>query len=484
MKNILILSISIISFFVTPLVFTQPYDPPVTQKNVVGALSEKAWKLAKSDVHFSDLAGVDESVKELKEIVDFLKNPKKYTEIGARIPKGVLLMGPPGTGKTKLAKAVAGETDRPYYYISGSDFVEMYVGVGAARVRELFAEAKKNAPSIIFIDEIDVIARKRGGGSNSSTTEQEQALNQLLVEMDGFSSNGQVVVIGATNRPSLLDPAIKRSGRFDRHIYVGLPSEQGRLEILTFYAKNLKMTDDVNFEDIARSTMGASGADLENMLNEAALLTVREGKDAVGMEQIIEARDRVLYGHENKQNKISDEEKLHTAYHEAGHTVVSMHLHLVDPVDRVSIVPRGQSLGATYYQPTSQKVAYWKQALQQDLVGLMGGRAAEEIFVGDVSSGAENDLERANNIATDMVTKWGMGNSIGLLNYPLAGTDAGSQETANAVAKEIRKILDDSYAKAKQILLKNRDQVERIAKKLYEKEELSKKEIDALMNPS
>lgn len=443
-------------------------------------------------VTFKDVAGADEAIEELQEIVEFLKNPQHFTTLGGRIPKGVLCIGPPGTGKTLLAKAVAGEADRPFFSISGSDFVEMFVGVGASRIRDLFDQAKKSAPCIIFIDEIDAVGRHRGAGIGGGHDEREQTLNQLLVEMDGFDTNEGVILMAATNRPDVLDKALLRPGRFDRRVVVSLPDVKGRFDILKVHARKIKMDASVDLMAIARSTPGSSGADLANILNEAALLAARRGRSAVTAQEAQEARDKVLYGKERRSLEIDENEKLTTAYHETGHTIVGLVVKHSDPVDKVSIIPRGMSLGSTMFLPKKNRLSYWKNEILDQLAVLMGGRCAEEIFVHDVSSGAQQDIERATQLARSMVCDWGMSNELG----PVAYTDRGdgqqmgfggsrdkgySEETAKAIDQEVKMLLDEAHKKAKDILEQHREEVELMTKMLIEFETLDAEDIDLIM---
>lgn len=440
-------------------------------------------------VTFKDVAGIDEAIEELTEIVEFLKNPKKFTSLGGHIPKGVLCIGPPGTGKTLIAKAVAGEADRPFFSISGSDFVEMFVGVGASRIRDMFDTAKKNAPCIVFIDEIDAVGRHRGAGVGGGHDEREQTLNQLLVEMDGFDTNEGVILIAATNRPDVLDKALLRPGRFDRRVIINLPDIKGRFDILKVHAKKIKMDVGVDLMTLAKSTPGSSGADLENILNEAALLAARENKTAVTQKEISESRDKVLYGKERRSLELDEGEKRTTAYHEAGHTIVSMAVEHADPVDKVTIIPRGMSLGATMFLPKKNRVSYWKKELFDQLAVLMGGRCAEEVFIGDISSGARQDLDQATQIARSMVCEWGMNEKLGLVSYD-ERTDAGrylggnsyaekkySDETAQAIDIEVRRILDEAHTRALTIINERHAQLDLLAKMLIEFETLDAEDV-------
>ena len=447
----------------------------------------------KNRVTFDDVAGVDEEKEELQEIVEFLKNPKKFTDMGARIPKGVLLVGQPGTGKTLLAKAVAGEAGVPFYIISGSDFVEMFVGVGASRVRDLFEQAKKNAPCIIFIDEIDAVGRQRGAGLGGGHDEREQTLNQLLVEMDGFSDNEGVIILAATNRPDVLDKALLRAGRFDRQIVVGSPDVKAREQILEVHARKKKLADDVDLKVIAKNTSGFAGADLENVLNEAALLAARRNYKEIGMKEIEDAMVKVTMGPEKKTKVRSEKENRLVAYHEAGHAVVSHYLETQDPVHQISIVPRGMAGGYTMYRPTEDKSFMSKTEMEENIVSLLGGRVAESLILNDISTGASNDIERATKIARSMVTTYGMSEKMGNLAYGkdqehvFMGRNFGntrdfSEEIAADIDKEVKKIVDKQYDYAMQLLSENRDMLEHIAKNLLEKETLDEKEFEDLMN--
>lgn len=444
-------------------------------------------------VTFKDVAGADEAKEELKEIVDFLKDPQKFTSLGARIPKGVLLVGPPGTGKTLVAKAVAGEADRPFFSISGSDFVEMFVGVGASRIRDMFDTAKKNAPCIIFMDEIDAVGRHRGAGIGGGHDEREQTLNQLLVEMDGFDTKEGVILMAATNRPDILDRALLRPGRFDRRVVLDLPDVKGRLEILKVHARKIKMDKSVDLNDVARSTPGASGADLENILNEAALLAARVGRSAVTSAEVREAADKVRYGKERRSLEMDQNEKLTTAYHESGHAIAGLVVKYSDPVDKVTIIPRGFSLGATHFMPTKNRLSYWKKEVLDKLVVLMGGRAAEEIFVKDMSSGAQHDIMQATKIARSMVCEWGMSDNLGTVTYD-ERTESGqylgmsgyheknySDETAKAIDKEVRQLIDDAHKRAVDILTENKDKVQLMTDMLMEFETLDSTDIKEIM---
>ncbi len=445
-------------------------------------------------VTFKDVAGVEEALEELQEIVEFLRNPKKFTALGGQIPKGVLCIGPPGTGKTLIAKAVAGEADRPFFTISGSDFVEMFVGVGASRIRDMFDQAKKNAPCIIFIDEIDAVGRHSGAGIGGGHDEREQTLNQLLVEMDGFDTNDGVILIAATNRPDVLDKALLRPGRFDRTVIVNLPDIKGRFEILKVHAKKIKMDDSVDLMSVARGTPGASGADLENILNEAALIAARLEKTAVTNTDVHAARDKVLFGKERRSLEMDENEKLTTAYHESGHTIVGLAVEHSDPIDKVTIIPRGMSLGSTMFLPEKNRLSYWKKEIIDQLAVLMGGRCAEEIFVNDISSGAQQDIEQATNLARSMICEWGMSDKLGAVAYDereKGGQYLGmmshsekrySEETARAIDAEVRTVLDEAHDRAYQIIKDNHDRVELMTKMLMEFETLDKEDILKIFN--
>ncbi len=443
---------------------------------------------------FDDVAGADEEKEELVEIVDFLKSPRKYLELGARIPKGVLLVGPPGTGKTLLAKAVAGEAGVPFFSISGSDFVELYVGVGASRVRELFDEAKKNNPCIIFIDEIDAVGRRRGAGLGGGHDEREQTLNQLLVEMDGFGANAGIIVIAATNRADILDPALLRPGRFDRQVYVGYPDQNGREAILKVHAKGKSFEPDINFADIAKGTIGFTGADIENLLNEAALLAARRAKTMIGQKEIEESIMKVVAGPEKKSRKVVEKERRLTAFHEAGHAVVSKFLETADPVHDISIVPRGRAGGYTLSLPQEDLSYATKNVMFEEIVSLLGGRVSEKLYLDDISTGASNDIQRATGIARQMVTKYGMSDRIGPILYGsendevFLGRDFAthrdySEQVAAKIDEEIKHIIDEAYAKAEQILSEHAEEVRITAELLLEKEHLTGAEFNAIFEP-
>ena len=441
---------------------------------------------------FADVAGADEEKTELEEVVEFLKGPKKFNDMGARIPKGVLLVGPPGTGKTLLARAVAGEANVPFFSISGSDFVEMYVGVGASRVRDLFLQAKKQAPAIIFIDEIDAVGRQRGAGLGGGHDEREQTLNQLLVEMDGFGANEGVIIIAATNRPDILDKALLRPGRFDRQITVNYPDVKGREEILKVHARSKPLAPDVDLKTIARSTSGFTGADLENLLNEAALLAVREGRKAVVESNIEEATIKVVMGVEKKSHVINDKDKLITSYHEAGHAIVSYFLTTQDPVHQISIIPRGMAAGYTMYLPNEDKSHVSKTKLTEDICSLLAGRAAEELTQADICTGASNDMERATEIARNMITKYGMSEKLGPIVYGKSdeevflARDFGSQRNysekiAAIIDEEVDTIIKTQYDRAKTILSENMDKLHTVAKYLFENEKMDSVQFDDTM---
>ena len=437
---------------------------------------------------FADVAGADEEKEELREIVEFLKRPGKYNELGARIPKGVLLVGPPGTGKTLLARAVAGEAGVPFLSISGSDFVEMFVGVGASRVRDLFDKAKKNHPCIIFIDEIDAVGRQRGAGLGGGHDEREQTLNQLLVEMDGFGANEGVIMIAATNRPDILDPALMRPGRFDRQVTVGYPDVKGREDILRVHAKGKPLAPDVNLATIAKSTAGFTGADLENLLNEAALLAARKDRRAITMAEIEEATIKVVVGTEKKSRIMSDKEKKLTAYHEAGHAVATYYCDSQDPVHQISIIPRGMAGGYTMHLPSEDKSYKSRNEMKEELIVLLGGRVAEALVLDDISTGASNDIERATKIVRAMVTKYGMSERLGPITYgtdtsnPFLGKEMGhvsnySEETAAEIDEEVKSIIFDAYQKTEKVLTDHIDVLHRLAGVLFEKEKLDADEF-------
>ena len=445
----------------------------------------------KGKVTFKDVAGVDEEKEELQEIVEFLKAPKKFTDMGARIPKGVLLVGHPGTGKTLLAKAVAGEAGVPFFIISGSDFVEMFVGVGASRVRDLFEQAKRNAPCIIFIDEIDAVGRQRGAGLGGGHDEREQTLNQLLVEMDGFSANEGVIVLAATNRPDILDKALLRPGRFDRQIVVSAPDVKAREEILEVHSRQKKLGEDVDLKVIAKNTAGFSGADLENVMNEASLLAARRNKQEINMQDVEDAMIKVTMGPEKRSRVRSEKENKLVAFHEAGHAVVSHYLPTQDTIHQISIVPRGMAGGYTMYRPDEDKNFMSKMEMEESIVGLLGGRVAESIVLNDISTGASNDIERASKIARDMVTKYGMSDSLGTITFgsgqeevflgrDWTQTRNYSEETSAKIDEEVKKIIDNGYNRAKEILTMHSDKLHAVANLLLEKEKVDGEEFTAI----
>jgi len=442
-------------------------------------------------VTFKDVAGLKEEKEEVKELIDFLKNPKKFQKLGARIPKGVLLFGPPGTGKTLLAKAVAGEANVPFYFISGSDFVELFVGIGASRVRDMFQQAKRNAPCLIFIDEIDAVGRQRGTGLGGGHDEREQTLNQLLTEMDGFGANEGIIIIAATNRPDVLDPALLRPGRFDRQVTVNLPDVKEREEILAVHAKNKTLADGVTLNNLAKRTPGFSGADLENLLNEAALLSVRRNKDKITMSEIDEATDRVLMGPAKVSRRYSENDRKLVAYHEAGHAVIGLKLQNANDVQKVTIIPRGSAGGYNMMVPSEEKLCSTKTDLLEEIIGLLGGRTAEEVVFGEITTGAHNDFEKATKIARSMVTEYGM-SELGPLQFEqqegsvFLGRDYNkpqhfSNEVANEIDMEMRKIINDCHDRATEIIKKNRKLLNLIAEALLEYETLTKEQIDYLV---
>ena len=457
-----------------------------------GKIKTKAAVPENKKVTFADVAGVEEEKEELTEIVDFLKNPKKYTDLGARIPKGVLLVGPPGTGKTLLAKAVAGEADAPFFSISGSDFVEMFVGVGASRVRDLFEQAKKNQPSIIFIDEIDAVGRHRGAGLGGGHDEREQTLNQLLVEMDGFGVNEGTIVLAATNRADILDPALMRPGRFDRQVYVGYPDQKARLAILKVHAKNKPLGKDVDLSVIAKTTYGFTGADLENLLNEAALLAARENNREISQHDLDDAMLKVVMGPEKKSKEMQEKDKKQTAYHEAGHAVAAKCLPTQDKVHQVSIIPRGRAGGFTMSLPDHDKTYISKQEMFEDIVMAMGGRVAEEMIFGEINTGASSDIQHATKIATDMVTKYGMSEKLGSRSFGsneeiFIGRDYGhaqnySDATAALIDEEVDALIEKGYKKCQEIITEHKDKLEAVAKALIEKEVLTGEEFLEVYN--
>ena len=460
-----------------------------------GKSKAKMLEGGKVKTTFSDVAGVEEAKEEVQEVVDFLRDPSKFQKLGGKIPTGILMTGSPGTGKTLLAKAIAGEAEVPFFTISGSDFVEMFVGVGASRVRDLFEQAKKQAPCIVFIDEIDAVGRHRGAGMGGGHDEREQTLNQLLVEMDGFEDNQGIIIVAATNRPDVLDPALLRPGRFDRQVVVPLPDIRGREQILKVHMKKVPIADDVEASFIARGTPGFSGADLANLVNEAALVAARTAKKLVGMEQLEYAKDKVMMGAERKSMVMSESEKLKTAYHEAGHAIVGRSLEEHDPVYKVTIIPRGRALGVTMFLPEEDKYSYSYQSILDRICGLYGGRIAEELIYGQkgITTGASNDIERATELATNMVTKWGLSSKLGPIKYgdetdePFLGRSAGtakqgiSDETAAIIDNEVKEILGDCYKTATSILSDNLKQLHSMAKSLVDYETLDKNQIEDIM---
>ena len=486
----------IILFVVFIFFFTQQSQGGGSSGRGVMNFGKSKAKMVTPDnkrVTFDDVAGADEEKAELEEIVDFLKQPARYVEMGARIPKGVLLVGPPGTGKTLLAKAIAGEAGVPFFSISGSDFVEMFVGVGASRVRDLFEQAKKNSPSLIFIDEIDAVGRQRGAGLGGGHDEREQTLNQLLVEMDGFGANEGIIMIAATNRPDILDPALLRPGRFDRQIMVGRPDRKGREAVLEVHTKKKPLDNDVSLDVLAKRTPGFSGADLENLANEAALLAVRKNKKKIGMDEFEEAITRVIAGPEKKSRTISEHDRKLTAYHEAGHAVVMKCLKNSDPVHEISIIPRGMAGGYTMHLPTEDRTYTSKEKLLDEMVGLLGGRVAEKLILGDISTGAKNDIDRASSIARAMVMEYGMSDKIGTISYGsdsnevFLGRDLGrgrnfSEEVGAMIDKEIKSLISNAYNTAEELLKENVNKLHAVASTLLEKEKIDGKEFEEIFD--
>lgn len=494
LPTILIIGVIFFGLFM----FTQQAQNSGGNRGVMNFGKSKA-KMANLDgkkVTFKDVAGADEEKGELEEIVDFLKQPKRYIEMGARIPKGVLLVGPPGTGKTLLAKAIAGEAGVPFFSISGSDFVEMFVGVGASRVRDLFEQAKKNAPCIIFIDEIDAVGRQRGAGLGGGHDEREQTLNQLLVEMDGFGVNEGIIMIAATNRPDILDPALLRPGRFDRRILVGAPDVKGREEVLKVHTRNKHLSEDVDLKVLAKMTPGFSGADLENLTNEAALLAVRSGKSSIDMEDIEEAITRVIAGPEKKSRVVSEYDRRITAVHESGHAVVSNVLEYADPVHEISIIQRGMAAGYTMNLPEEDRTHTSKKQLKDKMVELLGGRVAEKLVIGDISAGAKNDIDRASHIARSMVMEYGMSDVIGPISFGnsdggevFLGRDIGkssniSEETSAKIDEEIKKLIDEAYNRAESILKENINKLNAVTDVLLQKEKIDGDEFREIFKNS
>jgi cell division protease FtsH len=485
LPSIVLIVIFIVFFFV----LTQQSQGGGNRVMSFGKSRAKLQTDDKKKITFADVAGADEEKEEMGEIVDFLKQPRKFIELGARIPKGILLVGPPGTGKTYLARAVAGEAGVPFFTISGSDFVEMFVGVGASRVRDLFEQAKKSSPCIIFIDEIDAVGRHRGAGLGGGHDEREQTLNQLLVEMDGFSVNEGIIIIAATNRPDILDPALLRPGRFDRQITVGIPDVKAREEILKIHARNKPLTLDANLETLAKGTTGFTPADLENVMNEAALLAARKGKKKIEAVELDEATIRVIAGPEKKSKVVSEHDKKLTAYHEAGHAVVQKLLPHADPVHQISIIPRGRAGGYTISLPQQDKFYMSKSELEEQIVSLLGGRVAEKLVLDDVSTGARNDIERATAIARKMITEYGMSESLGPMSFGsehdevFIGKDFGrsrnySEEVAALIDKEIKKVIDVAYNKTEELLKENISKLHGVAQALLEREKLDQAEFE------
>ncbi len=486
------LPVLIVGFFLY-MIFSRQMKGASSGAMTFGKSPAKLLTKDKNKVTFKDVAGCDESKEELQEIVDFLKDPAKFTTLGARIPKGVLCVGAPGTGKTLIAKAVAGEADRPFFSISGSDFVEMFVGVGASRIRDMFTEARKFAPCIIFIDEIDAVGRHRGSGIGGGHDEREQTLNQLLVEMDGFDTSEGVIIIAATNRPDVLDKALLRPGRFDRRIIIDLPDLKGRFEILKVHARRIKLDPSVDLMDVARITPGASGADLANILNEAALLAARRGRSAVTAQETSEACDKVRYGKERKSLEVDEAEKKTTAFHEAGHAIVALKVKHSDLVDKVTVIPRGMSLGATHFMPIKNRLGYWKQEALDKLAILMGGRAAEEIFVNDMSSGAQGDIIQATRLARSMVCEWGMTSDLGLVAYDeksesgqyLGGGNfqerTYSEETAKIIDREVKELIEQGHRRACEFLEQEREKVILMTDMLLKYETLDRQDVLDIM---
>lgn len=492
-QNALISWLPMILFIAVWIFFMRQMQAGQGKALSFGKARFKTQSDSKNKVTFADVAGIDEAKEELKEIIDFLKDPKKFTRLGAKIPKGVLLVGSPGTGKTLLAKAISGEAGVPFFSISGSDFVEMFVGVGASRVRDLFDSAKKNAPCIIFIDEIDAVGRQRGAGLGGGHDEREQTLNQLLVEMDGFDPNVGIIVVAATNRPDILDPALLRPGRFDRQVVVPKPDVKGREQILKVHTAKIPLAADVDLSLLARGTPGFSGADLANMVNEAALLAARMDKTEVDMKTFEMAKDKVMMGTERRSMVISEQEKKVTAYHEAGHALVAKMIPNTDPIHKVSIIPRGMALGLTQLLPIDDKHNHTKEYLVNNLAILLGGRAAEEIALNEMTTGAGNDLERATELARKMVCEWGMSEKMGPVTFGKRGEHIFlgrdftehknySEKTAVEIDEEIRRFVESSYERAKKIINDNRDKLEKLVEALLKKETLDAKDIEMIFS--
>ncbi|NLW00003.1 MAG: ATP-dependent zinc metalloprotease FtsH [Clostridiales bacterium] len=487
--NLLPFAVIIVLFVVFWFVFMQQAQGGGNRVMAFGKSRAKLHQDTKRRITFEDVAGADEEKNELKEVVDFLKNPRKYLELGARIPKGILLVGPPGTGKTLLARAVAGEAGVPFFSISGSDFVEMFVGVGASRVRDLFDQAKKNSPCIVFIDEIDAVGRHRGAGLGGGHDEREQTLNQLLVEMDGFSINEGIIIVAATNRPDILDPALLRPGRFDRRITVGIPDIKGREEILKVHSRGKPLMPEVDLEVLAKRTPGFTGADLENMMNEAAILAARKGQKQIGMDELEEAITRVIAGPEKKSRVLTEKDRRLVAYHEAGHAVVSKLLPNADPVHQISIIPRGMAGGYTLTLPEQDKYFISKSELMDEITQLLGGRVAEALVLNDISTGASNDIQRASQMARRMVTEYGMSENIGPVTFGgkyeeiFLGRDWGtyrnySEKVASLIDKETKLIVQEAYERAERLLKENINKLHKVAETLLEKEKLDMEEFE------
>ena len=498
LKQLLVASFPILIILAVFIFFMRQMQGGLSGKSGPMSFGRSKAKLlegGKVKTNFTDVAGIEEAKEEVQEIVDFLQDPSKFQKLGGKIPTGILMVGSPGTGKTLLSRAIAGEAQVPFFTISGSDFVEMFVGVGASRVRDMFEQAKKHAPCIVFIDEIDAVGRHRGAGLGGGHDEREQTLNQLLVEMDGFEQNEGVIIIAATNRPDVLDPALLRPGRFDRQIIVPLPDIRGREQILKVHMKKVPLGEDVDPSLIARGTPGFSGADLANLVNEAALYAARSGKKLVGMEQMDFAKDKVMMGTERRSMVISEEDKLKTAYHEAGHAIVGRLLEEHDPLYKVTVIPRGRALGVTVFLPEEDKYSHSRQSLLDRICGLYGGRIAEEIVYGEkgITTGASNDIERATELARNMVTKWGLSQELGPIRYgdetdePFLGRSVGSakqgisDETASKIDKEAKSIISDCYMRATDILKENIDNLHLMAQSLVEYETLDSEQIDDIM---